>query len=134
LIFKRFTVQGVNSEDEKHQEWLAKQAMLLPTFDLTRPQPGSGVQTKMRLLSPEEAHTLLVNLRENVIKREVDHYDPETAFLRPAMIDALLRTCPTSKEEFMSTIPQDLYMHTDSKQYQKYQEQVFSILEQVSHH
>jgi hypothetical protein len=79
----------------------------------------------------EEARKQLIDLRENVIKREFPDSAPEMGLLRKNMIDFLLEKLPINRKEWLAYIPLSLRENTDGRQ-MKYLDQVFEILESVA--
>lgn len=97
------------------------------------PQPVEKSQkiSKIRGLTLDQARAELIDLRENVIKKENPEADLTRGFLRKTLLDELLRKRPSDLDEFRSSIRLDLREATDAQQLKKFHEQVFDILSKV---
>lgn len=69
----------------------------------------------------------LVRFSAEVIQREFPDTPANKRLLRPAMLEALLEFLPTSKYEFLETVPSYLRQATDARE-GKYIERVFEII------
>lgn len=102
-----------------------------PTEEVRAEEPAVDYIAEKLFLSVEEARKQLIDLRENVIKREFPDLAPERGLLRKNMIDFLLEKRPTNRKEWLACIPLSLRENTDGRQ-MKYIDQVFEILESVA--
>lgn len=75
----------------------------------------------------ESLREKLVRFNEEIIQREFPDTPPNKRLLRPAMLEAFLEFTPTSKYEFLETVPSYLRQATEGRE-GKYIEQVFDII------
>jgi very-short-patch-repair endonuclease len=86
------------------------------------PAPG-----RTGALTREEAREALVALREK-IERDFPDTDPSSAFLRPRLLDELLRRKPADLQQWGEVIPEELRSGTNRDEFRAYREEVFGIL------
>jgi very-short-patch-repair endonuclease len=86
------------------------------------PAPG-----RTGALTREEARAALVALREK-IERDFPDTDPSSAFLRPRLLDELLRRKPADLQQWGEVIPEELRSGTNRDEFRAYREEVFGIL------
>jgi len=102
------------------------------SVEIAAGQRPAGIR---RILSPDEARDMLINLRENTIKVEMPDSDPSSGLLRDrllrALLRALLRHRPTDLKEFLQRIPLQLRENTDGEQLRRYGERVFDLLSEI---
>ena len=79
-------------------------------------------------ISADQARSMLVDLRERVIKPKYPDSDPARGLLRKGMLDELLRKRPTDIDEFRTSIRLELREATDASQVKEFGDQVFDIL------
>ncbi|MBL3527473.1 MAG: DUF4011 domain-containing protein [gamma proteobacterium endosymbiont of Lamellibrachia anaximandri] len=70
----------------------------------------------------------LIRFDQEVIRREFPETPENKQLLRPAMLEALLEFMPTSKVEFLESIPPYIRKATETEEARKYLEQVFDII------
>ncbi|RLJ18907.1 AAA family ATPase [bacterium endosymbiont of Escarpia laminata] len=70
----------------------------------------------------------LIRFDQEVIRREFPETPENKQLLRPAMLEALLEFMPTSKVEFLESIPPYIRKATETEEARKYLEQVFNII------
>jgi very-short-patch-repair endonuclease len=78
-------------------------------------------------ITREEAREALVALREK-IERDFPDTDPASAFLRPRLLDELLRKKPADLQQWGEVIPEELRSATNRDEFRAYREEVFGIL------
>jgi very-short-patch-repair endonuclease len=83
-------------------------------------------------ITAEEAREKLIRLREDVIKKSFPNVDPSRGLLRKTLLDTFLRLKPTTREEWLASIPYDLRSATDAEQVGKYLEAVLEIVSAIS--
>lgn len=87
----------------------------------------SGLATKVASVSEDAAREALSAIAERA--RATSPADQGALeFLREAMVDALLRHRPISKEEFLGRVPFDLRIDSDGRQVELFLEEVLSVL------
>ncbi|TCP37572.1 hypothetical protein [Sphingomonas sp. BK235] len=84
------------------------------------------------MIDVEEAHRLLIRLRDVEIKRFFPDVRPEHGILRRTMLQALLDTGVASHEEYDELIPADLKRITDRRQVAVYLDPIIEILSRVA--
>jgi very-short-patch-repair endonuclease len=88
-------------------------------------------RSRSAALSIQDARDLLIELRESEIKPRFADEDASKGLLRKSMLDHLLKSRPTSLQEFQSRLPQQLRSDTDGRQLKEFGERVFEILDRV---
>lgn len=84
------------------------------------------------MIDVDEAHRLLIKLRDVEIKRFFPDVRPEHGILRRTMLQTLLDTGVASREEYDELIPADLKRMTDRRQVEVYLNPVIEILARVA--
>ncbi len=84
------------------------------------------------MIDVDEAHRLLIKLRDVEIKRFFPDVRPEHGILRRTMLQTLLDTGVASREEYDELIPADLKRMTDRRQLEVYLDPVIEILSRVA--
>lgn len=87
----------------------------------------SGLAVKDAAVSEEAAREALIAIAERA-KATSPADQGSLEFLREAMVDALLRHRPISKEEFLGRVPFDLRIDSDGRQVELFIEEVLSVL------
>jgi len=77
-------------------------------------------------------HDRLINYDTTVIRSKFPSVDLHSRLLRPAMLEALLNFIPSSKAEFLETIPAFLRQGTDVQEAGEYLENVLEIIADYS--
>ncbi len=80
----------------------------------------------------DEAHRLLIRLRDVEIKHSFPDVRPEHGILRHTMLQALLDTGVASREDYDELIPADLKRMTDRRQVEVYLDPLVEILSRVA--
>ncbi|MDP9350560.1 MAG: hypothetical protein M3P51_03330 [Chloroflexota bacterium] len=81
-------------------------------------------------LSVDHARTLLYELRDSQLSQLRPPPLPGAGLLREAMVDALLRHRPITRDEWQDRIPLDLRLDTDTRQ-MRYLDQVLAIIASI---
>lgn len=84
------------------------------------------------MIDVDEAHRLLIRLRDVEIKRSFPDVRPEHGILRRTMLQALLDTGVASREDYDELIPTDLKRMTDRRQVEVYLDPLIEILSRVA--
>jgi hypothetical protein len=87
-----------------------------PTEEVRAEEPTVDYAAEKLFLSVEEVRKQLIDLRENVIKKEFPDSAPEMGLLSNNMIDFLLEKLPTNRKEWHACIPLSLRENTDGRQ------------------
>ncbi len=103
-----------------------------PTLQQPHPAHPAHPARPNGILSQAQARRLLIDLREQQIARDFPKADQTRGLLRKGMIDELLRTRPTSIEEFQTRVRLDLRENTDSAQLKAFGDTVFDILDRIA--
>jgi very-short-patch-repair endonuclease len=85
-------------------------------------------------ISVDRARQQLIRLREGSLQRRFRDSPRDQGLLRRSMLEALLNSKPTSKEQFQRDIPQSLRFNTDSQQIDEFLEHVLAIIQQINPH
>lgn len=84
------------------------------------------------MIDVDEAHRLLIRLRDVEIKRSFPDVRPEHGILRRTMLQALLDTGVASRQDYDELIPADLKRTTDRRQVEVYLDPLIEILSRVA--
>lgn len=84
------------------------------------------------MIDTDEAYGLLVRLRDIEIKKTFPEVRPEHGLLRRTMLQALLDSGVSSKEDYDDLIPADLKRTTDRRQIEVYLDPLLEILSRVA--
>lgn len=129
---ERSQVNPEKGEEPQLNRIETERAVGKTTFVNQEPNTDGPKIAKSRGLTLDQARAELIDLRENVIKKENPEADLTKGFLRKTLLDELLRKRPSDLDEFRSSIRLDLREATDAQQVKKFHEQVFEILSKVN--
>ena len=85
-------------------------------------------------ISVDRARQQLIRLREGSLQRNFRDSPRDQGLLRRSMLEALLNSRPTTKEQFQMDIPQSLRLNTDPQQIEGFLEYVLAIIKQIGPH
>ena len=86
------------------------------------------------LISVDRARQQLIRLREGSLRRRFRDSPRDQGLLRRSMLEALLNSRPSSKEQFQMDIAQSLRLNTDPQQIDEFLDYVLAIINQISPH
>jgi very-short-patch-repair endonuclease len=125
-------VETITRVSEAHlaDDQILDEVQLLEAEQPTKSGRGSK-QMKLGMTS-DQARAELIDLRESEINPMFPDVDRSRGFLRKSMLDELVRARPTTLNEFQSKVRRELREATDGQQLQRFKDQVFEILDQIS--
>ncbi len=106
-----------------------KQVELIDATEVAQTLEASFVEQIDSEVSLQER---LTDFDVNVIRKNMPSVDEQSRLLRPAMMEALLNFIPSSKAEFLETIPAFLRQGSDSKEASKYLDDVLTLIADYS--
>ena len=83
---------------------------------------GNQIDSKMSLSER------LTHFDVTIIRKNMPNVDDRSRLLRPAMLEELLGSVPSSKAEFLETIPAFLRLGTDPKEASEYLDDVLKLI------
>jgi hypothetical protein len=86
------------------------------------------------LISVDRARQQLIRLREGSLQRHFRDSPRNQGLLRRSMLEALLNSRPSSKEQFQRDIPESLRLNTDPQQIEEFLDYVLAIIKQINPH